>query len=463
MRVPAPDKKAPSMMQAPMQIEFVTHSSVVFRRDPVHLICDPWLVGTAFDNGWALLSEPKFSAEDFASVTHIWFSHEHPDHFSPRTLAMIPEEFRSRITVLFHSSEDRKIISHCEKLGFAEIRELPTMEWLALAPGFELMCNVWEKSDDSWLLIRTPEGSVLNLNDCQAATPAQCEALRAQTGPVDVLMSQFSVSAWDGNAEDLSRRMKGAEEMLDRAVMQTKALDARHMIPFASFVWFCHEENAYMNEALVDVERIVTRLRNDTNAQPVVLYPGDAWTLGEQIDSSSAVHRYRADIAELASRPTISGERVAMETLTEAADKFTRRLRKDLSTLRLRARLAKMAARQQQLNRPLPNWGARLRAASYLLSLRVRPARIWLTDYAQSVEYSGRDGLRPAQHTQDACDIELASEPLYFAFRFLWGGETLQVNGRFREVYPEGRRALFDYLWIADAMNHAEGAAARPL
>ena len=81
-----------------MEIEFVCHTSVVLRQDPVHMICDPWLTGTVFDDGWALLSEPVFKPEDFASITHLWFSHEHPDHFSPRSLAMIPDAPRARIT-----------------------------------------------------------------------------------------------------------------------------------------------------------------------------------------------------------------------------------------------------------------------------------------------------------------------------------------------------------------------------
>ena len=124
-----------------MELEFVCHASVVLRRDPVHLICDPWLTGTAFDDGWALLSEPVFKPEDFSTVTHLWFSHEHPDHFSPRTLAMIPAELRARIAVLFHASLDRKVAQHCEKLGFGQVIELTSGQWHSLGLDFEILCN----------------------------------------------------------------------------------------------------------------------------------------------------------------------------------------------------------------------------------------------------------------------------------------------------------------------------------
>jgi len=38
-----------------MEIEFVTHASVLVHMCDVHLLTDPWIEGTAFDNGWSLL------------------------------------------------------------------------------------------------------------------------------------------------------------------------------------------------------------------------------------------------------------------------------------------------------------------------------------------------------------------------------------------------------------------------
>jgi L-ascorbate metabolism protein UlaG (beta-lactamase superfamily) len=64
-----------------MEIEFVNHSSFVVRHENIVLMIDPWLEGRVFNNGWELLAKTTFGFEDFASVTHIWFSHEHPDHF----------------------------------------------------------------------------------------------------------------------------------------------------------------------------------------------------------------------------------------------------------------------------------------------------------------------------------------------------------------------------------------------
>jgi len=446
-----------------MKLEFVCHASVILRRDPVHLLCDPWFIGTAFDDGWALLSEPAFKPEDFASITHLWYSHEHPDHFSPRTLAMIPEELRDQITVMFHASNDKKVVDFCAKLGFSKTLELHSGQWVELAPDFEIRCDVWEGSDDSWLLVRTPEGTLLNLNDCQAVTQTQVDALHAATGDVDVLLTQFSISSWDGNPEDEARRKAGAQAMLDRVARQTDTLKAKHVVPFASYVWFCHEENAYMNTALRPVSDAATTIESKTDAQPVVLYPGDIWPIGSAMDNSSAIARYATDLTSLPDRTPQSSEPVDIADLQQAAERFGAAVRQERSPLRLRINAARMnAAHQRRLHAQSP-MRARLAALKALLLLQVRPARIWLTDHSLSLDYSLMRGLETATHERSDCDIELSSAALMFGFKFLWGGESLQINGRFREIYPDGRIPLFDYLWVACAMNRESGAQARPL
>jgi L-ascorbate metabolism protein UlaG (beta-lactamase superfamily) len=77
-----------------MEIEFVNHSAFVLRHTSVVLMIEPWLDGRVFNNGWDFIAPTKFRYEDFESVTHIWFSHEHPDYFFPPNIAKIKEEHR---------------------------------------------------------------------------------------------------------------------------------------------------------------------------------------------------------------------------------------------------------------------------------------------------------------------------------------------------------------------------------
>ncbi|HYK66081.1 MAG TPA: MBL fold metallo-hydrolase, partial [Patescibacteria group bacterium] len=113
--------------------QWVNHAGFIFDYDNVRLLCDPWMDGTAFNNGWALLSDTRFRYDEFDTITHIWFSHEHPDHFSPPNLRRIPEQARPRITILFQQTLDRKVIRYCEGLGFGRVVELLPNSWVDLS------------------------------------------------------------------------------------------------------------------------------------------------------------------------------------------------------------------------------------------------------------------------------------------------------------------------------------------
>jgi len=409
-----------------MQIEFVCHASVVLRRDPIHLICDPWLLGTVED-GWALLPEPKFKAQDFASITHIWFSHQHPDHFNPRTLAMIPEAVRKGIAVMFHHSLDGEMAGHCRKLGFGEVVELQEGQWQPLAPGFALLCDVWQSGYGSWLLLRTPEGTILNLNDCQVNQAADIHALRERIGAVDVLLAQFSVCSWGADAKGLVHRETDAQAMLQRAVLQAQGLGAKHVIPFAGY-FYCHEENFHMNSAMVGVAEVAARLRAEAAVQPVVLYPGDRWRVGSRMDPEPAIARYVADLAGRAARPRIQATRREFAELAEASARFTGQRVQHRSPLRPRASALRITMRQQLRRHGHSPWLGPAKAVLDVCLLRTRPARIWLTDHESAVGFCLRNGLAPGAWARHDCDIELSSDALLYSFKFLCGGESVSVE-----------------------------------
>ena len=429
-----------------MRLEFVNHASYVLdaSKQGVRLLTDPWLEGNAFNNGWALLAKTSFRYEDFGSITHLWFSHEHPDHFSPPNLKKIPEDARKKITVLFQKTDDRKVVEFCSKLGFKAVEELPPDRFVPLAPGVEVLCGPTAGYEDSWMHMRTPEGSLLNMNDCWIIDPQQLQAIKQQVGVVDVLATQFSVSAWDGNADEVERLRQGAQAMLDKALTQCEVFAPRWVLPFASFIWFCHEENAYMNQAFLGIDDVEMAFR--TKSMPVMMYPGDSWTVGQPHDNAAALARWRADQQALPQRQRVKSATVAPDVLIESSRSFCRALIDGSDRSRVKARWAAQAFRRGG-GRSLPD---RLRD---LVSLRAAPATIWVTDQEKAYRFDPEQGLTPAVLPREACDVRLGSESLHFAFKFLWGGQTLAINGRFQERERDSRRPLFDYFDMAGSRN----------
>ncbi|HUQ52417.1 MAG TPA: MBL fold metallo-hydrolase [Gammaproteobacteria bacterium] len=439
-----------------MKIEFVNHSSFIVQSGEVSLLCDPWIEGTAFNDGWALISPTRFGYADFERVTHIWFSHEHPDHFAPPNLRKIPESLRRRIRVLYQGTLDRKVVDHCRKLGFGDVQELALDRWLALAPDFEVLCGAYPRGD-SWLAVRAGGKVLLNLNDCNIYTPEAARPVRDLVGPVDALATQFSLSAWEGNPEEVERRRAGARTTLDRCVFHAQFFGAKQVIPFASFVWFCHDENFYINAEHNRVDRAFEELRARSPCQPCVMYPGDCLTVGESYNSRLALERHIADFDALAARPRVQAKRVSEEELLDAARKFCAVLAQQAGRRRLEVGLARAQARRllRRLSRRVSlgdlGWLAR-----NVLTLRPRAARIYLWDRGQAYLFDLRRGLRPSSLPQDQCEICCSADSLVYAFRFLWGGLTLQVNGRFHEVYADARASIFDYFHLTDSFNRGE-------
>lgn len=435
-----------------MEIEFINHAAFTIIAAGLRILCDPWIDGEVFHNGWSLLALTKLRVQDSARVTHLWFSHEHPDHFNPPNLKRIPPEIRKEITVLYQATADGKVAQFCKGLGF-KVQELPPGQRTAIADRVSVLCQPVRGMEDSWLHVSSPDGSVLNLNDCEINDREQARAIKRAVGPVDLLATQFSLSAWDGNAEEKDRRRAGAHEMLERAVMQTQELAPRYVLPFASFVWFCHEENAYMNDGVVSVAEAAQALAQRTSALPVVMYPGDVWTPGGPSPTAAAVERWERDRQSLSGRPLHRGKPVAADALVAASREFCHKLLEHSDRSRLRVRWAVRDAREPRAGR------GRLGSVADLARLRIRPARVFVPDLAQSFDFDPFHGLSPADRERADCEVEIGSEALAYAFKFLWGGQTLLINGRFREIRPGGREPLFRYFHAA--ASRSAGRTAR--
>jgi UDP-MurNAc hydroxylase len=83
------------------------------------------------------------------------------------------------------------------------------------------------------------------LNDCGAL--AELHAIQGIGGRVDVLATQFSYAQWVNNHDAVQQRLEHDRGVLESMKLQIEVLKPRYVIPFASFSWFCAEDNFYLN------------------------------------------------------------------------------------------------------------------------------------------------------------------------------------------------------------------------
>ncbi len=405
-----------------MNIEFVNHASFIIKYKNTKLICDPWLDGPAFDKGWMHVSDTKLEYSAFDKITHIWFSHEHPDHFSPPNLVKIPAEFRKNISVLFQETTDRKVAEFCKKIGFKEIIELKENKFYTIEDDFKIMCNPYVDGD-SYALFQTNGLKLLNLNDCMVDSDQRAKELSKLTGEVDVLFTQFGYAHKIGNIGDTELRKKSSKEKLSRIVNQDKYLKPRIIVPFASYVYFCHEENSYMNDGFNDIKHVMSYLENNTSAKTAILYPGDRWNLNENWNSESSIERYISDFNKVPNNTYIKTEKIAIGELEKTSSLFVDQLLNEYPNRRVLNKLS---------------------------------TNLYLTDHKIAVNLSIKSKLFEVKLDKDQCDVSLTSDALNYSLKHLWGIDTLTVNARMN--YPKGgNEARFNQFGrIAAGLNRGE-------
>ncbi|MYJ81854.1 MAG: hypothetical protein F4046_08565 [Acidimicrobiaceae bacterium] len=382
-------------------IEFVNHASFVLEFAGSRIITDPWLFGTAFNDGWSLLCDYGFDPERFAEIDCIWMSHEHPDHFSPAVLRSVPEALRRDTTVLFQQTKDRKVVDFCAEIGY-RTRELRHMEPVRLDNGVEVVCGQVPLYD-SWILYDCGGFKVMNINDC-AVDGRALAGVRRVVGPIDVLFTQFSYAGWKGGPGDTAMRRAAARAKLRGMQAQIRALEPRWTVPFASFSYFSHHENRHSNDSINRPSDAAAAVR-EAGSEPVVMYPGDRWTAGDPWANDAAFDRYRPHY-NFAAKSYLTSEGVDEPTLLAAGRAYVSRIRERNSLALL------------WLVRRVPLVGL------------LRPVTVYALDLDATYRFSLEHGLQRVG-TAAGADVKMHSSSLHYLLRHEWGYDTLAVNGRF--------------------------------
>tara|TARA_Y100000996_G_scaffold57610_1_gene38987 strand:+ start:4885 stop:6216 length:1332 start_codon:yes stop_codon:yes gene_type:complete len=404
-------------------IKFVNHASVILSHKDVKLITDPWIFGNAFNDGWELLSKSKFTLDDFENITHIWFSHEHPDHFNPFVLNQIPENFRKNITILFQNTLDHRVAKKCKQLNFKKIIEMDSQNFISLNDEFKIKC-VPNGTYDSWFYAKIGDKKILNINDCMVDSIQQAKIVKNLIDDVDILLTQFGYASWVGDPEDTQLRKDASFEKLNRIKIQAKIFQPKFIIPFASFIRFCHHDNFYMNNEMNTIENVHSFIQENTDSFPIVLYPGDEWLGNDQIDNTIAIEKYNVD-SQKNLELKVSNNIVKFEQLEKLAFSYIKKIKER------------------------NNWNF-VKFLHYINFFKI--TNIFLTDLDASFSFDLINGLKKSKTHKSKVDIITDSDSLSFALSWDYGMDTLFVNARFRT--SGGQIMNFFRLFLIGTLNN---------
>jgi UDP-MurNAc hydroxylase len=418
-------------------LTFVNHACFEIRTDQALLLVDPWVEGSAFNHGWSLLDGSTSNAaliarlNEAALPVYIWYSHEHPDHFSISFLKKFKEAFRGSATLLFQQTLDKRVLGFLQRTGFHAIECRPGVP-VPLGPDMRIA--VFPYSDgDSWCLIEAGGKTVLNLNDCVINTVEQCARVKAAlaklTSHIDLMLTQFGYANWVGNPDEPERHRAAAAEKIERIALQIDAFAPKLVVPFASFVYFSAAENAYLNGAQNAPHAVATAPRLAAAAHLLrFLRPGDTIDLDADSAASLAATHARAlvhwrGLIEAGFTLLPSGAPASLEEVIAAFSRY-----RDASNTNLK-----------RLPRLLERVG------------RIVPLTIHIADLDRTLRFSYRHGV--SELAPDAAyDVAMTSNNAIFLFKNEYGFDTTQVNGRFR-VARSGAARIFSRFFLPQRMG----------
>ena len=394
-----------------MKIRLVSHASVIVECADVTVWTDPWLTGKVFNDSWTLFPAAAFDASLLDSITHLWLSHEHPDHFHLPSLAALPAPFKERVAVMFQERNAARAFAALEKIGFRKFLSLPHRAILPIGPATRVYCYQ-AGTMDSCLGIQSAGHTVFNVNDSRL-NAADCRMVVGELGASDVLLNQFSLAVTAGHADYRKYLAPAARHVLESLAANHRELRARVTIPFASLMYWSAADNRHVN-AFANRPRDVFDFCARHGQATAILYPGEVYELGHPHNSHASLTRYDELFARFEHLPFDTPAPVPLDEI-EAAFK------------------ALVSHLHDKFPRPL------LRA--------LRPLTVHIPDLEMTAGFSVAHGWLRRVDDDATPDLRIHSQPLHYCFAHPYGAQTLAISGRYAVLNHARRwrlhRALF--------------------
>ena len=244
-----------------IQLKFLNHASVVLETQDIKLLFDPWFQDTAFQGGWQLQFHNPLCYEEVKTCTHLWISHFHNDHFHVTTLKNIKEINPNLIVLGNHSYHPLFQLDNTlsEHIGFKNVISLYERKQFQLTDNIFLIVFPGS-SIDNMLLVKTPEGNILNYNDCNLPDKALSK-FKKQMGTIDILLLNYN-TAYKIMLPSPIDIASIIEERKKSFIHKVNVLSPGYTLPFASQHLFTSPYASEENKTLIKENELAAMKRN---------------------------------------------------------------------------------------------------------------------------------------------------------------------------------------------------------
>jgi UDP-MurNAc hydroxylase len=220
---------------------------------------------------------------DLPRIDYLYVSHEHPDHFDPPTLSQLDKNTH----VVIANYPRKRFRDRIAALGFRRITELPyhgdfTCDGGDLTLRLIAPDRPW---DDSAILLRNSQTTVLNVNDCHLS-----ETTLGRIGEeheIDLAFLTFTgASQYPGCfdfplSSKIQRALYSKHAHLEEFVNWARLLRTKHAVPAAGNHALLSEDQLFLNNPMyanTPADAVAALSEGAPEIEGLQMNPGDTWS-----------------------------------------------------------------------------------------------------------------------------------------------------------------------------------------
>lgn len=231
-----------------MNIEYITHASLLLRSANFSLLTDPcYFLEPFFATNLFHFPPRIITLEIFSKLNYIYSSHIHIDHSHPQTLRQI----KNQVETVILPSQRPDLEKRYRDIGYDQIRLLENGQTVKLNDSLEVT-SYWDDPVDTVLLIKVADKVILHQNDCRLTTRTLSKI--ADNFKIDyafLLYTNFAnhqPTLSYRSPEDISRQVAEDEEkFLQSQIDVIKILQPKTIIPYSMTLTYCQPEQIHLN------------------------------------------------------------------------------------------------------------------------------------------------------------------------------------------------------------------------
>ncbi len=282
-------------------LKILSHAGAMVKTRTNSIIMDPWLVGSCYWRSWWNYPRVKVDPKELDQVEAVVISHIHWDHWHGPSLK---KYFRGKRIIVGDDPNSRSI-DDLRKIGFDDVTVVGHGDYTTVGEIKVYFYNFGLLLNDSALVLRTPDSTILNANDAKLAG-SSLKFMLSRHGPVDIAMRShssansrvcYSIDGQELEVDDREHYFRSFKLFMD-------AVKPKYALPFASN--HCHllpeifAFNKYVSKP-DELERYLEDLEGSQKCWEFVkALPGSSWSsaTGFNLANQDAFDGYEAKLIQ---------------------------------------------------------------------------------------------------------------------------------------------------------------------